>query len=399
MVTKERYADLSSFLLFAMMILVPSLDTVAKYSGMTGIVVYLIAGLVILALIVKYLLPLYFLKVSENLALAIALFTVTSAGILVFFFLYPLADSGRVGGGTDVDNAMIIGVTELLNGKYPYYVKTYLGLPVSPMPGIFLLAAPFVLLNAIALQNFVWLILLFVAARKYLGGNRTALLLIAVIIFLSPTALQNLVTGSDYLSNAIYVLIAMWLIIRKIPDPTVPAWQKILLSIFFGLTLSSRSNFMLCVPILFSSLVQHAGWRSAVKYLTISGLAFIAITLPFWLYDPSGFTPLTAQTTKLRIMNELLPYSGIAVPICSYLLTIALAFQRMDGDGRVLFRNCAIAQFFLFFSTAILFSIATGKIDLGLGSAGYGMFTLFFAAIAGWMTLTNRGKRNTAAYI
>ena len=58
--------------------------------------------------------------------------------------VYPYADAGRLGvGGSDADDALIIGAQALLRRSYPFYPTTYLGNPIVPMPGAIILAIPF----------------------------------------------------------------------------------------------------------------------------------------------------------------------------------------------------------------------------------------------------------------
>ena len=70
-----------------------------------------------------------------------------------------------------------------------------------------MLAAPFVLLGTSALQNLFWLPLFFVAIRKE-ANSRTALQL-ALVLVLSPGVMHEVVTGTGYASNTIYVLLGL----------------------------------------------------------------------------------------------------------------------------------------------------------------------------------------------
>jgi hypothetical protein len=76
---------------------------------------------------------------------------------LVTWQVYEVVQSGRFGGGSDSDDALVTGVYELAAGRYPYYVKTYLGNPISPLPGALILAAPFVAVGCVALAHVFWL--------------------------------------------------------------------------------------------------------------------------------------------------------------------------------------------------------------------------------------------------
>jgi uncharacterized membrane protein len=62
-----------------------------------------------------------------------------------------------------------------------------------------------------------------------------------------------------------------------------------------GLALSSRLSFLLLVPLLAERLVRRVDVHQAAGSLVVAGLVFVAITLPFYLYDPAGFAPLSIQ--------------------------------------------------------------------------------------------------------
>lgn len=377
-----------SILGFAVFLLVPSCDTILKYFGAVGVAAYLLFGFLILLAAYKFAAPVFFSKLTETQANVLAALTFAALTALALV-VYPLANSGRLGSGSDADDALVVGVGELFAGRYPYYAVTYLNNFISPLPGSFLLAAPFVLLRQVALLNVFWLGAFFLAARHFLKSGVWAILLLWTILIFSPTVLQNLATGADYAANTIYVLVAMWLMVKTISATDAPEWKKLLPTVLLGVGLSSRSNFMLLTPLLFSALVQNAGWKSAVKYSLITGAVFLFITVPFYLYDPAGFMPLHVQASKLVKIEDVLPLARILIPLASVALAAALSFQKMDADCAVLFRNCAVVQIFVLLFTALISSIHLGALDLFFGQSGYGMFTLFFGALACWIFLRN----------
>jgi len=378
------------FLAFSVFLLAPSFDTALKYFGSTGVVVYFVAGTVALLFADRFLIPAYQKLVSEKSAsyLALASLITLSATALI---VYPIANSGRFGGGSDGDDALITAVTELLNGRYPYYLNTYLGNLISPMPGAIVLAIPFVALGLLPLQNVFWLAILFLVFRKFEESSVSALGVVWIMLFVSPTLLQNIVTGADYASNSIYVLVAMWALIRTLSHDSAE-WKPFAAAVLLGVGLSSRSTFMLAMPLLLSALVQNAGWKPAIKYLVIAAITFLVVTIPFWLYDPAGFAPLRVQSDKLKAIEDFLPFASIIIPGSAMLMSVGLSFQRMRSDITVFFRNCAIVQLFVLMFTALIYTLKLGRLDFYVGQTGYGMFTLFFGAVAGWTYLY--GKRS-----
>ena len=381
---------LPMIVILAVFLLVPSFDTALKYFGVIGVAAYFLVGTVVLFATYRYFLPVFFSAVSEKAALyiAIALFIGLAA---LAIYMWPIANSGRVGSGSDADDALLIAANELASGRYPYYVTTYLGNKIGPMPGSILLSLPFSLTGTIQLQNVFWLVIFFVTVRHYEKSALAALALLALILILSPTVLQNIATGIDYVANSIFVMVFMWVLVRSAAaDRSRLVFDGIASAGALGIALSSRSTFFLLMPLLLSVLVQNTGWNNAIKYLAISAGVFIAVTVPFWLYDPLGFAPLHIQGAKLTTVESVLPFAGIIVPLSGAVLAIILSFQRMNKDCSRFFLNCAIVQLFVLIFTATLYSLKLHRLDLYMEQSGYGMFTLFFGVTAAWMYILRK---------
>lgn len=377
------------FASFAAFLLVPSCDTLLKYAGVAGVAGYLIIGSLLLFLAYKFILPVFVSRLTERQADVLALLTFVALVAFVAV-VYPIANSGRFGAGSDADEALFVGTSEIIAGRFPYRPKTYLGNWISPMPGAMLLAIPFVLMKFLAAQNVFWLGAFYAAARHYLKSAVWALALLWTILIFSPTVFQNLATAADYTANTIYVLVAMWLMVKLISIDDAPEWKKLLPTVLFGVGLSSRSNFIILTPLLFSALVQNAGLKAAIKYSAIAGAVSLLVTVPFWLYEPSGFAPFLVQAGKLESLEDVLPFARIVFPLAGIALAAALSLQKMDGDCAVLFRNSAVVQIFILLFAALVSSVHNGKLDLYFGQSGYGMFTLFFGALAVWITIRER---------
>lgn len=374
---------------FSLLLLFPSLDIPLKYLGIAGMAGYIVIGTLGIFIVYYLVLPQVFPMVTERNAamlLVVGLIALSAFAIV----MYPIANSGRFGGGTDVDEALIIGVNEIVAGRYPYYQKTYLGGLLSPMPGTILLAVPFVLSGLLPLQNVFWLGILAVVARKFLGSYLAAVLCLLTVLLISPTAYQVLATGSDHMSNAIYILIAMWLLLRTTADPNASFWSRLLPAALLGIGLSSRSNFFLAMPLLFSAMVQNSSLAVAIRYSSIIGFVFLAVTIPFWAYDPPAFAPYLIQAGRLKNVEDVLPYATLIVPFVTFTLSAALSLTRMPSDGAALFRNCAIVQIAVLYISSLLHTAHTGVFSLFLGNVGYGMFTVFFAAASIWIYLIRK---------
>ncbi len=370
---------------FAALLLLPSIDTVLKYSGIAGTAAFFILGTAALFVSLRFLVEPFLLRINDKTALIAAGLILLILAVIAILG-YPIANSGTFGAGGDVDDAMISAAKDVMSGQYPYYKRTYLGLLISPMPGAIFLAIPFVAIGLLQLQNVVWLGALFAAVRLQISAA-AALGVLLTLLAISPTVYHGLVTGSDYISNTIYVVIAMWFMVTTISDPNSSVWKRLLPAVLLGIGFSSRTNFYLSMPLFLSVLVQTAPLKEIAKYLTVTAIVFFSVTFPFWIYDPAGFAPLISQASKVKELESFMPYAGIIIPGSALLLSIALSFQKMGRDCAVFFRNSAIVQLYVLLFTSTVFALQRGQLNFYMAHAGYGMFVLFFAVLAAWITI------------
>ena len=356
----------------------PSCGIVQKYFGNIGVLIYLIATAGLLWLVCKYASRFYLARISEGQALFLAAATLLGL-VLIFAFVYPKANVHLPGKGSDADDALNLAVNELLHGRYPYYARTYLDNPVANLPGTIFLAVPFALLGNSAYQNFFWLMVFFIAVSLSVRSWRLGLMFFWVILIFSPVVMYYLVTGGDDPANAIYVLVfLLWLVHCVHVDAR--QWQTAMVAALLGVGLSSRTNFLLVMPQLFSVLAIKAGWRIALKYVVLAAVCCAALTLPFWIHDPAGFSPLRAQAGKITQFQNVVPFAGLLVPLMGGCLALALAWRSLTRRRETWLRDGAIVQAFLVISLVTLSAIRERTLSLVL--TGYGVFFLFFGVLA-----------------
>ena len=288
-------------------LVIPSVFSVQKYFGCFGVSVYLVAA----ACAVWALSRLQW-QLNEREAFWCSLGTFVILAVL-FAIGYPIANTHIPGMGSDDDDALNIAVVELINGRNPYYVRTYLGNLIHHFPGAFVLAAPFVLLGTSAFQNLLWLALFFLVLRRELDNTFAALRWFWLTLIFSPVVIHQLITGTGHVANAIYVMLGLWWLLHS--------QHKVLPAATWGVMLSSRANFLLLIPLAFGWLAQRHGWKASVRLLAITCTICATLTLPFYFYDPQGFAPLEAAD-RLMQFNEVLPYAGSAAGIGMALLKL-----------------------------------------------------------------------------
>ncbi|MCX5704020.1 MAG: hypothetical protein NT066_05995 [Candidatus Omnitrophica bacterium] len=376
---KSLYAN-RIFLGFVLSLTIPSIGQVQKYLGNFGVVGYLAVVVILLSMLFRYKAISFLLKiVSEKQAFYICLATILFL-LVIFFNVYPLVNLGIVGGGSDRDEDNTIATIELLHGRYPYYVKTYLGNTITHFPGSLLLAVPFVLLGNSAYQNFFWLFMFVITAGFYLKSWRLSLFLLWSIIFLSPVFMQELVTGGDLISNGVYILTFMFFLVDSLSGKRQSQAKGILFAVLLGIGLSSRLNFIFLLPLLFSCILQNTRWPVSLKYMVLACVICAIVTLPFYLYNPKGFSPLYGQFHKITEFDFIFPSAAIALLVVGTVISITLSFTRMKNDCVVLFRNCAIVQAF-FVLSCVFFAILQSR-SVNLILSGYGLSFLFFGTLA-----------------
>ncbi len=373
------------FLGLYLSLVLPSLGQVQKYFGTAGIFLYAAGVLLVLFAIYRYCLNKILLRVTDKQASFMAVLTIICLAI-VFFAVYPHINVQTPGRGSDRDEDVNISATEMLGFRYPYYQRTYLGNTITRFPGAIFLSIPFVLLGNQALQNFFWLFIFFVIAASFLKNYRLALFLFWIILFLSPVVMHELLTGGDLLVNTIYILSFIFFIVRSVCTAGTKTAKKILAAVLLGIGLSSRANFILLLPLVFSALLQNADLRLALEYTGLAVFVFFAITLPFYLYDPSSFSPLYWQFSKIDRFNDILPFSGIIVSVIGAIIALVLCLRDMKDDYPALLINCALVLFFPILAVVILSSIKEVGLDFLL--SGYGISFLFFGAPAFWYLFT-----------
>ncbi len=284
-----------------------------------------------------------------------------------FMVVYPLADSGQLGFSSDRDEAIDVAVKQILSGNYPYVCKVISGIhdgcstignPIAPLPGALLFATPFVMLGGSALQNFGWLIAFYFLLRWFFDDNQFPALYLTTLLFFSPVIIAEILTGGDLLSNSLAVTSAIVMALRA---ASIKKW--IISGAMLGIALSWRAHFLLVVvPI----VVYHLK-NKEVNKLLVTGLAacvsFAAVTLPFWLANPDGFSPIHIQQ-RFNDFLPLLPHADtvmIAIPVI-----IGIFFGLWSKSHSDLFISCGAAV------------IAPILIAVALNSVNKGMLTFYF---------------------
>ncbi len=302
--------------------LAPSLNSIQKYAGHAGLLVLPLAALsAMVALTATARRHGPGLPKSWLVALC-------AAPLALFIVLYPMADSGLLGPGSDRDDALNVALQTLLVGHYPYGATTYLGNPPTPMPGALILALPFFLLGNSALQNLVWVPIFTWWCLHHFESATMAFSCLAIFLIGCPASIADFVTGGDYLVNALYVAIAMDALLRA--QRSGEPWHRYAASVFLSIAISSRPIYAVAAIILAGSIFQTAGISRMTEFLIVLVLVSVALNGPFFLHDPSRF-PTASLLEKLSVFPHFMR-ATIVLPALGTAIACSSFFVPMTGD-------------------------------------------------------------------
>ncbi|WP_298618011.1 hypothetical protein [uncultured Thermosynechococcus sp.] len=372
---------------FVFLFSLPSTALVQKYFGLIGILSYLTIITVTLVSLLKLRSQIFSFVSKFYFAILIC---VIGFGIACFWILYPIENKGLLGIGSDRDEALNIAFGELMQGRYPYFANTHLGGKITPLPGAILIASPFILLGNSAYQNLFWLGVFIVLTTIYLESYVSAIIMLIFLSVLSPAFQYEYISGGDLIANSIYVLTAIFLQMKALPSASLSA--KISTSLFTGIALASRSNFLTLLPLIFILFWRASGRRLAVTltYLSVSVLTFISIVMPFYLVLPNSFPPFFAGN-KLNELNASLPFVSTGIILLTLLVSLFLSLHLVKVPTANLLRSfmicCAAVQTLPMVCGVLLMSILNQQLDFRFLSHRYGLLFLFFALWGLWPVL------------
>lgn len=256
---------------------------------------------------------------------------------VVLVVVYPHANAHTPGSGSDRDDAANLGAHRLLAGEYPYGPVTYLGNPISQLPGALALAAPFyAAFGSSAYANVVWLAVLAALVGVVAGALELGPAVVATTLVLSPGLVREYLTGGDLIANTVYVAAAAAAVVRFAPRRV-----GLLAAAALGVALASRANFALILIPLGALLVARHGARAAgllaVTAVTSSALVAVAFARP-------------AGREALRVSDHLsaLGRTGAALTVAAAVaLALLLAARtRRWSTGVVLAQAAAVQAVF-----------------------------------------------------
>lgn len=301
----------------------------------------------------------------------------------IYLLVYPIAQRHVVGVGSDREDGLRLADLQLLHFHFPYYIRTFLGNVDTPLPGALVLAIPFLLLGRVSLQNPVWLAAFIFFCVKFFRFRSTALACLIILVFGGAGVLDDFVVGGDYPINVFYICFAVFCFLRTYEkDPS--GWQHILAAVLLGLTLSSRTLYVVIPPLILAYLLQQGkGTMVAIRSFSIPIMVAAAITVPIYLYDPAHFTPfhVASKLNQAALSPQVAHLLLLLLPTLA-LMTACLGFFLRLNMSRV-FLLAGLSSAVILLPPGILLILHEPFSFSGLGLIGYseasGIFLVLWA--------------------
>jgi hypothetical protein len=249
----------------------------------------------------------------------------------------PPALDHALGVGSDRADALGVALARLADGQYPYAATTYLGNPISPLPGALALAAPFWWLTGDAgTQNVVWLpVLLLVLGGPGAPWRARPTLLWALVALGGLEVLREFLVGDDLVTGVVPALAAVaWTL--RVASATPPAGSGVLAAagIALGVTTCTRPHLALVLVVVVAAVGLRAGRGPALVVGAAATVTWAVLVVPFLLGGTARFSPLhvAAKVTGERGLTAgivLLAVLALAA------LLLALSVLRPVSDEAV----------------------------------------------------------------
>lgn len=308
--------------------ILPSARPIYKYVGLFEPIPMLIYALGIIFFIVllknKKLVPLLKRWIGNYWYMTFILLCVS----VIILYVYPIADGLKIQmRGSDQDDCVIIGASQLLSLNHPYVQKSYFCNPCSPGLGMLLLYAPFVLVKLYPLGAIVFATIAARALQNYFSSLFDASVFLT-LLFSSIFIMENLVVGSDLLLLGCGIVILSFSLIKAISTKNLALILG--LAVFAGLLSSTRINFLVIAPIV--SVYIFLYWRKgALAFAILSLCVALLPSLFVYIQDPALFSPLHLLGKSDKLLQGGLKEIGLIASVLAFIVSIILVKKSINN--------------------------------------------------------------------
>ena len=361
-----RARDVAAATGLALILAVVSWHTATNLGGTAGGVVYAVACAVVIVAV----LPVATRAVSRAPAWVLPTLVAVVVAVLVALFVlgFPAAYGHEMGVGSDRSDALDVALARLADGLYPYEGVTYLGNPITPLPGALLMAAPFAWLTGdAAWQNVAGLLLLLPLLNGGSWRRTGPTLLWACVALGGLEVVREFVVGDDLVTGAVPAVAAAAWTLALARGASVRA--LVAAGTALGIATCTRPHLALVVMVVAAAVGALAGWRRAVLVGATASAVWALLIVPFLLGGSARFSPwhVAAKVTGDRGLTTGIVLVGL---VAAALLLAALVVVRPSTPSAVGWFCAAVL-----FAPSVL-SLArrlaggpAGELDLTLGAA------------------------------
>ncbi len=347
---------------------------------------YVIAATTWIAAYSVWLAPLLSRSLSPRVSKWIIFVTITLLALAIAL-INPLIDTagftvlGYQVGASDNDDAVRLGIAALLDGQNPYLQRTFLDQVIGPLPGSFVLGAPFYLLGSVAYASIFFLWLFWFLASRQSPTNGTLLFLL--ILTASPAVIYQALAGMDYTTD-IMAVIGLGALAIHLRDKLL--WLH-LIAVGVGIAMATRINLVLLAIPLMAVVFEYHGWRRALSTGIAMAAGFLAISIPFYLWDPDSFSPVQAGSDKVDGFS----LGPLVFPLVGLAVGVILALLLPHRNALDFYRDAFWIQFaVLSLATLMRFLIDDPQ---ARNYFNYGVLALYPGALFFWARITSRQQR------
>ena len=364
---RRIFPESSVNFLFIVVFLVPGLPLYLKYLKITGGLVCFLFFLVFLHWLLS---SNILINLEERKLVIFFLFVAT----VLFFVIYPLAQSrSEAGVGSDRDEAISIAVRNLLDFQNPYSYShpTYLGNPISSLPGSLLIHVPSQLIfNNTVYMEPILLILSILLLQKF-DPIKCKYLIVGISI--SPVFWQDFLTGGDLAINAVLSYVLLLIYIKQIYERRLYAFT--FAGIALGISLCSRLPMIFyLLPIVINHKFGTHLYQRIGKALLPMGIFGILI-LSFATLDFSNFTPIKTLGKSGGLSQSILTFILLLSYIC------VLLFESKDDEINEIRLESLLAPL--------------GIILTVIPAVAYDFWSLYYSYIFGFLAFVSLSQSRT----
>lgn len=253
-----------------------------------------------------------------------SLVAVCVVGLAAAFVLgFPPTYGEVMGVGSDRADALDVALSRLADGLYPYTGTTYLGNPITPLPGALLLAAPFHAITGHAgWQNVAWTLLLLpvLNAGRRLRPRPTVLWALTVLGGLE--VLRQFVIGDHLVTGAVPAVAATAWTLRAAAGGSTRV--LVVAGVAMGVATCTRPHMALVVVVVVVAVAVASERRRAVVVGVSAGLVWAALIVPFLVGGVARFSPLHVAA---KVTGDRAVTTGIVVVALGAVAMLVVALR------------------------------------------------------------------------